>query len=1085
VTTPIRVLIIEDSEDDAQLELRQLRLGGYDAQWTRVDSPDGLLAILTEQPWDVILCDYTMPLFDAPRALKILQDSGLDIPFIIVSGKIGEETAVAAMKAGAHDYVMKDRLNRLPLAVERELREARLRHDRKQNEDLLRRHANNLEFIYALSNELNSLSIRDSIEACVAKIVRQHTAASIVLVSRYLREQQVLETQHVETDSKVVQAISSIIKASPVGFRTTLDQATYNRILNIPVEVLSDANEASLGAIPKGIAELLSKVLGLGKFICLSMVNHGELWGTVVAIMPEGATLPAPKALEAVARISAQALERRATDERYQIIFEKSSVGKAVVSCDGRFLHVNDAFETMIGISRDELEGRLFSEFTHPDDQAKSQAAVGALLAGAATQRFEKRYLRRDGSVIWADVNTSAVRDALGKVLYFITSFIDITEQKRNQEALVSSEALTRGILENVQDAYIRVDREGRILMVSPSAVDIYGYGSVEEMIGLPTLALYSTEEDRNTVISELGRHGSIRDRIGQGKKKDGSLFWVSLNARFFEEERGQMAGAECFVRDITERMQAEKALAESELQFRSLVENLQVGVVAHAPDTTILLSNAKASELLGLTADQMAGKAAIDPAWRFIDEAGETMPIDRYPVNQALASDEPVTNLILGVRRPDRETTTWVQCDAYKIRKPDGQRRLVMVSFFDITERRQAEEVRSKLEEQLQASQKMEAIGILAGGVAHDFNNLLSVILSYTGFVLDSLPDDDSRKTDLLEVEKASERAVALTRQLLAFSRRQVMQPVPLDLNQVARGMEKMLRRILGEDIRFVQVLAPDLGPTMADPGQIEQVLMNLAVNARDAMPRGGQLTIKTSNVEIDDALAAGFVDLTRGSFVEIAVTDTGCGMDDETRERIFEPFFTTKEKGRGTGLGLSTVYGIVKQSGGEIRVESEPGQGSTFRVLMPRLSEDWVSMPVKPAPAPKRVSGGSETILVVEDEEGLRNVALRVLRETGYTVLAAAGGKEAMHLCELHGGEIGLILTDVIMPEMSGKELADQLALTRPGIKVLFMSGYTHDTIVHHGVIDPAVHFLGKPFTAAALRQKVREVLDLESTT
>ncbi|MBU1411889.1 PAS domain S-box protein, partial [Myxococcota bacterium] len=712
MTTPIRVLIIEDSEDDAQLELRQLRLGGYDAQWTRVDSPDGLLAILTEQPWDVILCDYTMPLFDAPRALKILQDSGLDIPFIIVSGKIGEETAVAALKAGAHDYVMKDRLNRLPLAVERELREARLRHERKQNEDQLRRHADNLEFIYNLSKELNALSTRDSIEACVAKIVREHTGASIVLVSRYLREQQVLETQHVETDSKVVQAIASIIKASPIGFRSQLDQATYKRILETPVEVLSDANEASLGAIPKGIAELLSKVLSLGKFICLSMVNHGELWGTVVAIMPEGATLPDPKAMEAVARISAQALERRATHERFQIIFEKSSVGKAVVSCDGRFLHVNDAFETMIGISRDELEGRLFSEFTHPDDQAKSQAAVGALLAGAATHRFEKRYLRRDSSVIWADVNTSAVRDALGKVQYFITSFIDITEQKRNQEALVSSEALTRGILENVQDAYIRADREGRILMVSPSAMSIYGYGSVEEMIGLPTLALYATEEDRNAIISELGRNGSIRDRIGQGKKKDGTLFWVSLNARFFEDELGQVAGAECFVRDITERIRSEKVLSD-------LIEKNPMSIQIMDNDGFTLKVNPAHSALFG---NAPPSNFSI---FSDLQNKGFEEYILRAKNGEAvLFPDIPYNIHDLYPDFPDKPV--WIRAVLFPLSDPTGIIEKFVFMHEDITERRQAEEVRSKLEEQLRASQKMEAIGILAGGVAHDFNNLL-----------------------------------------------------------------------------------------------------------------------------------------------------------------------------------------------------------------------------------------------------------------------------------------------------------------------------------------------------------------------
>jgi two-component system cell cycle sensor histidine kinase/response regulator CckA len=410
-----------------------------------------------------------------------------------------------------------------------------------------------------------------------------------------------------------------------------------------------------------------------------------------------------------------------------------------------------------------------------------------------------------------------------------------------------------------------------------------------------------------------------------------------------------------------------------------------------------------------------------------------------------------------------------------------DAKGQVVAVAHIvkDITASKQAEREREKLNEQLRASQRMEAIGSLAGGVAHDFNNLLSVILSYTGFALDGVRTGDPLRDDLGEVKNAAERAVALTRQLLAFSRKQVLQPVPLSLNQIAAGLEKMLRRILGEDIDLVQVLAPDLGLTLADPGQIEQVLMNLVVNARDSMPEGGKLTIETANVEIDEEYAARHVAVKPGSYVQLAVSDTGCGMDEQTKARLFEPFFTTKEKGKGTGLGLSTVYGIVKQSGGNIWVYSEPGKGTTFKIYLPRELSATTATATKRPTVPRRTTG-TETILVVEDEEALGKVARRTLDAAGYKVLTAADGDEALLQSAQHAGDIHLLLTDVVMPRMSGRALAQELSKTRPALKVLYMSGYTDNAIVHHGVLDRGTHFLGKPFTGADLTRKVREVLD-----
>jgi PAS domain S-box-containing protein len=380
-------------------------------------------------------------------------------------------------------------------------------------------------------------------------------------------------------------------------------------------------------------------------------------------------------------------------------------------------------------------------------------------------------------------------------------------------------------------------------------------------------------------------------------------------------------------------------------------------------------------------------------------------------------------------------------------------------------------------LEAQLLQSQKMEGIGRLAGGVAHDFNNLLSVVLGSAEFALESLREDDPLREELLEIQKAGLRAASLTRQLLAFSRKQVLQPKPLQLNDVVGDLEKMLRRVLGEDIDLVQDLAEDLGQITADPGQIEQVIVNLAVNSRDAMPDGGKLTITTANVDFTAGQTEAPAGAAPGPYVMVSVEDTGAGMDEETIARIFEPFFTTKEAGKGTGLGLSTVYGIVKQSGGVVDVASKPGAGTTFSVYLPR---EVACGPLVRSTAPATRLGGTETILVVEDDEAVRGLAKRILEAAGYTVLTAANGQEALYICERPGLTVHLVLTDVVMPEMSGRVFIEQLGKLRSELKVVYMSGYTDDAIVHHRVLDSDAHFIGKPLTRVELMRKVRDALD-----
>ena len=395
----------------------------------------------------------------------------------------------------------------------------------------------------------------------------------------------------------------------------------------------------------------------------------------------------------------------------------------------------------------------------------------------------------------------------------------------------------------------------------------------------------------------------------------------------------------------------------------------------------------------------------------------------------------------------------------------------------LDITAQKRTAATLARTEDQLRHAQKMEAVGRLAGGVSHDFNNVLSVVLSYTALILSNLKSDDPLRADIEEIQKAGDRAADLTRQLLTFSRQQVVLPKVVDLNQIMAGMEKMLGRLLGADVEVTLLPAAHLGKVKADPGQVEQIVMNLAVNARDAMPSGGKLTIQTNNTELDEHYATEHLGVTAGPYVMLAFTDTGIGMAPETQGQIFEPFFTTKEKGKGTGLGLSIVFGVVKQSGGHVWVYSEPGKGTTFKVYLPRTD---AKADVSPSQAPAAEGGrGSETILLVEDDEQVRAVARGILRRSGYTVLEAPGAGEALLVVEQYGAKINLLVTDVVLPRMNGPQLAERVRISRPDIKVLFMSGYTDEAIIQHGILDSGVTFLQKPITPDALTRKVREAL------
>jgi|HubBroStandDraft_6_1064221.scaffolds.fasta_scaffold00376_13 two-component system cell cycle sensor histidine kinase/response regulator CckA len=511
------------------------------------------------------------------------------------------------------------------------------------------------------------------------------------------------------------------------------------------------------------------------------------------------------------------------------------------------------------------------------------------------------------------------------------------------------------------------------------------------------------------------------------------------------------------------ERERALQAVQASEARTRRLVDSNIIGIAIGDIAGKLLDANGAFLKLLGCTLEELL---AGDMRWDTITPA-------EYRESDERAAEQLKTT---GIASPWEKE--FVRKDGGRVSVLIGATTLVggdgsleCVSFvLDLSERKE-------LEQQLRQAQKMEAIGLLAGGIAHDFNNLLGVIIGWSEVFEDRLAEGDPLRPKAEQIKKAGQRAASLTRQLLAFSRRQVLEPTVLDLGAVVTDTSKMLQRLIGDDIELVTILTPDLGRVRADKGQVEQVVMNLAVNARDAMPEGGKLTITIASAELDEVTIRQHPEANSDTYIMLQVSDTGCGMDPETQLRIFDPFFTTKGIGKGTGLGLSTVYGVVKQSGGYISVHSELGRGTSFKIYLPRVDESIGN--ASPDDDAEKSLMGSETILLVEDADALRELACELLEDAGYTVLAAANSMEAIQLAEKHNGSIQLLLTDVVMPGMGGMKLAEQMTRIHPGIKVLYVSGYTDDAIAHHGVLDSGVALLQKPFTKNSLTSKLREVL------
>jgi PAS domain S-box-containing protein len=746
-------------------------------------------------------------------------------------------------------------------------------------------------------------------------------------------------------------------------------------------------------------------------------------------------------------------LQLRDTAERLKKILENAPVGIVIGNRQGLMEETNAAFQQMTGYSAEELRGMSFQALTHPEDRPRNRDLVEGLMQGRLkTYDYEKRYLLKDNKVIWVRVIGSRL-DAEHKV----SIIEDITARKETEEQLRQTEARLRRLIDSNVVGVMLTNSRGAILDANNALHRMTGH-TREEFNSLGwrdlTPAEYHVLDD--AALREIAETGAFRPFEKEFYRKDGSRLPVIVGGAATEGDE-----AIVFVLDLTER---KKAQAEVERLAR-IVESADDAIVSLSLDGTILSWNKGAERLFGYLRDEMIGASE-----------SVLLPVDRSreaeTVRQVVATGKGVDHFgAVRLTKSGEEKPIGLTISPLR----DERGRIIGISKIG---RDRTEIIKNaQLEEQLRQAQKLEAVGRLAGGVAHDFNNLLMVISSYAQMLEDDLDPNHKLHKYIQEILKASERAASLTQQMLAFSRKQVLAPRIIDLNAAVEETMKMVRRVIGEHIELVFRPGNPLSPIEADLGQITQVLLNLCVNARDAMPAGGKLTIETQDAEIDAKAASLHQSFMPGKYVMLSVSDTGAGMTKEVQERIFEPFFTTKALGRGTGLGLSTVYGIVKQSGGYIWVYSEPEHGSCFKLYFPAAAGAVVQTRKKTGVH----DGQGETILVVEDEEALRIAVCEHLKGRGYEILTAQNGQEAVQIAETHPGPIHLLLTDVIMPRMSGPEVANRLAEmpNRQKVATLFMSGYPHDAIMDHAVLQPGAPLIQKPFSLATLTARLREEL------
>jgi PAS domain S-box-containing protein len=1012
----ISVLLV-GSERGALELVAELRKAGYEIDSLRVDNVQSLASALDLGKWDIALCEDGLPDLDGPTALRQIKRDRPELPVIVLSSVFGESIAGAAMKAGADDFIGHGHLSRLVPAVDRELRAVRLRRGWQQAARTLG------------EAQAQSAAFMDNSPA-VAFL--KDAEGRFVYVNR--RFEQVFR-----------------MKSEDVLGKTDLEWLPADTAAKLR------ANDAAVLATgkPTQFEESVSAPDGARNWIVSKFpFSDGS-----------GATFVGGVAVDITERKRAEEA-LRASEDLHRDLTEHSHVLICVHDLEGRILTVNAAAAKNLGYDRSVDLGtaiRSIQDILAPESRAgfgryiaalrKSGVASGIMVV--QTRSGEKRHWEYRNTLRTEGVEKPVVRG---------TAF-DVTERIRAEQGLREARRFSDEIIASAGEGIIVFGRDLRYVLWNAFMEELTGLRE-KDVRGKSPLELFphfSRDGTWELMQSALTGEKVASDDVPLVVPGAGVQLWVSSTFAPHRNADGEIVGVIGIVEDVTERKRAEEILEESRTSLERAQEVGQIGSwVSAAGARGSLVWSRETCRIFGIAPESFDGR--VETFFSMVH------PEDLESVQKASAaaiSEMRPFAIEHRIVRPDH-SIRWVYERADVVRNAAGKPFKMVGIVQDITERR-------ILEQQFLQSQKMEAIGRLAGGVAHDFNNLLTAILGYSDLLLSQMPARDPMREDLEEIRKAGERAAGLTRQLLAFSRQQMLEPRVLDLNGIVSNIERMLRRVIGEDVTLVTRLGSDIDLVRADPGQLEQVIMNLAVNSRDAMPGGGTITIETRKVLLDSPLDFGRFVIPAGRYVVLEVRDTGEGMDAETQARIFEPFFTTKEKGKGTGLGLATAYGIVKQSGGYIACESEPGSGARFQVYLPRSLEDAESVPAA-APALGPAIRGTETVLLVEDEEGVRRLSRKLLEAHGYQVLEASSGAEAVELATRYPGPIHLVLTDVVMPGLDGPEVAARIAAQRPGIKVLYMTGYTDDVPTKIGA-DASL--LRKPFSPAALAQRVHELL------
>ncbi len=1054
---PLRVLHLEDDPDYCNLVRSMLAAEGFDVELVVAANRAEFERVLAPGRFDVILADYLLPSYNGLDALRTTRKECPETPFLLISGTIGEQAAIESVKAGATDYVLKHWPERLVPAVCRAVQEAQGRAERRRIEtELVRRE----KYFRALTeNTLDILSVLDREGRYI------HNSPSLKRVLGYepkdLAGQSAFALIHPEDLPRVLQGFEHGLRhpdrTVTLEFRFPHRDGSWRYLEAVGQNRLGDPD---IGGVVVNSRDVTERMRIERRDAALSKLGQSL----------NSATSPAEAAQ--IIRTIADKLFRwdAFTLDSYSVEHETvCTILNVDTDRSGQRFEIpskGQPREPSTRARRIVTQGAELILRPEPVTMPPDVSPFGDVSRPSASLMLVP--IQNRTKVIGILSIQSYTPDAYDQAdLSTLQTLADhcgaALERMRAEQALRDSEQRFRDLFEGSPDAVFVEDPSGTVLDINPAACRLHGM-TREELLGKNASDLVPAEQ-REAVAQNLQAlvEGRLQQVEGVSRTHDGHVVPVEVRANGVN-----YAGKPALllhVRDITDRKLAEAALRSSELLFHSVWENSVDGMRLTDENGTIVAVNEAFCKLVGLSREELEGKlftvifAESEQPGPMLEEFRE-----RFRARVVQKQRERRFKLHNGNVVTFENTNSFVELR--------GQPPLLLGQFRDLT-------TQTRLEEQLRQSQKMEAIGQLAGGVAHDFNNILTVIHGHASLLLagGSLAGTSAKSAQ--QISHAAERAASLTRQLLAFSRRQVMQPRQLDMNEVVSNMTKMLGRILGEDIALQLRYSPEPAPVQADPGMLEQVLLNLAVNSRDAMPKGGLLAIKIAALEVDGPRAAEHPEARPGRFICLSIVDTGCGIPPENLRRIFEPFFTTKEVGKGTGLGLATVYGIVKQHQGWIEVESEPGNGTTFSVFLPRGLETADARGAQAVETPAR--GGSETILVVEDEAPVRELVCELLTVHGYQILQAESGVKALQIWRDCKDRIDLLLTDLIMPDqMNGRELAERLWAERPGLKVIFTSGYSADVVGKDLVLCRDLNYLQKPYHPRKLALAVRDCLD-----